>query len=227
MPPMVEAIGDEAQPLCILDGFAADPDALRAHAAAAAFGPAANHYPGVRAALPDEYMTAQLPVIADAARRAFGCDGPVEVIDASFSIVSTPAAALSVAQRLPHCDAFTSDRIALVHYLSPNDGDGTAFYRHRATGFESVTEDRRDLFFRHLDTELRHKGPPPAGYVAGDTPLFTCTRTVTARYNRALLYRSWNLHSGAIAPHALLSDDPAKGRLTITAFLSIGRLTKT
>ncbi|MBA3940726.1 MAG: hypothetical protein C0520_05910 [Sphingopyxis sp.] len=214
-------IGDEAQPLCILDDFAPDPDALRAAAGAAAFGPAPHHYPGVRAALPPAYLETQLPLIAAAAAQAFGRRGPVTVIDASFSIVSTPAEALQVAQRLPHVDAFTADRIALVHYLAPGDGDGTAFFRHRATGFETIDEARRELYFRHLDTELRHRGQPPAAYVAGDTPLFECLRVVPARYNRALLYRSSNLHSGAISPDAKLSPDPQNGRLTVTAFLSV------
>lgn len=217
----IETIGAEAQPLCILDDFAPHPDALRDAAAAARFEPALNHYPGVRTALPANYLDTQLPLIAEAAERTFGRTGRVEVIDASFSIVCTPADALSVAQRLPHCDAFTADRIALVHYLSP-DNDGTAFFRHRATGFETVTEDRREIFFRQLDAELRHVGPPPPLYVASDTDLFACTHVATPRYNRALLYRSNNLHSGAIATDAPLSPDPREGRLTVTAFLSIG-----
>lgn len=221
-PAVIETIGAEAQPLVLLDDFAPDPDGLRTVAAAAPFGPARHLYPGIRAALPDHYLTDLLPILTATAAEAFGRTGPLTVIDASFSIVTTPPAALSVSQRLPHCDAFTPDRIALVHYLSPEDGDGTGFFRHRATGFESVTEDRRELFFRHLDTQLRRGGPPPAAYARGDTPLFECVRTVPARYNRALLYRSWNLHSGAIAPDAPLSADPARGRLTVTAFLAVG-----
>ena len=218
----VETIGAEVQPLVIFDDFAPDPGALRRDAMAARFVPARNHYPGVRAELPPSYLDTQIPVIAAAVAQAFGCTGPVEVIDASFSIVSTPADALTIAQRLPHIDAFTPDRIALIHYLSPTGCDGTAFFRHRATGFETIGEDRRELFFRHLDTELRHAGPPPAAYVAGDTPLFECTRRVAGQYNRALLYRSINLHSGAIAPDAIVSPDPVEGRLTITGFFSIG-----
>lgn len=217
----IESFGAEAQPLCILDDFAPDPEGLRAFAAAARFGDARNHYPGVRAQLPGDYLATQLPLIADAAARAFGRSGTVEVIDASFSIVCTPAEALTVPQRLPHVDAFTPDRIALVHYLA--DGhDGTAFFRHRATGFETVSEERRELYFRQLDTELRYTGPPAPGYVAGDTPLFERIRVAEARFNRALLYRSRNLHSGAISPGASLPADPRTGRLTVTAFLSIG-----
>lgn len=217
----IDTIGDEAQPLVVLDDFSPDPDALRTFAATARFEPGRQHYPGVRADLPGRYLAGQLPLIAAAAKEAFGRAGPVSVIDASFSIVSTAPAALRVAQRLPHVDAFDEDRIALVHYLSAGDG-GTAFYRHRATGFETVTADRRDIFFRHLDTELRHGGPPEQAYIDGDTPLFRRIHAAPARYNRALLYRSWSLHSGAIAADAALSADPAEGRLTVTAFLSIG-----
>lgn len=216
----IDRIGDEAQPLVIFDDFAADPDALRRFAATAAFEPARHHYPGIRAALPPDYLSAQLPAIAAAAGEAFG-GGAVSVIDASFSIVSTQPAMLTVPQRLPHVDAFGADRIALVHYLAPANGDGTAFFRHRATGFETVTDARRELFFRHLETQLRHGGPPPAGYVSGDCALFECVRMIEARYNRALLYRSRNLHSGAIGAATNLSEDPLEGRLTVTAFLSI------
>ena len=218
----VEAIGSEGQPLVVLDDFAPDPCALREFAASADFAPAHNHYPGVRAALPEAYLATQLPLIAEAAAAAFGRQGVLRVVDASFSIVSTPPGELTIPQRLPHVDAFTGDRIALVHYLSPEGSDGTAFFRHRATGFETVTEARRDLFFRHLDTEMRHGGAPAPGYVLGDTPLFETIRTEAARYNRALLYRSWNLHSGAISPATALTADPIDGRLTVTAFLSIG-----
>src|SRR3546814_5124000 len=95
----VETIGAEGQPLCILDDFVPRPDALRAAAEEAAFELARNHYPGVRAALPAAYLESQLPIIAAAARLVFGVAGEVRLIDASFSIVATPAEALSVVQR--------------------------------------------------------------------------------------------------------------------------------
>lgn len=214
-------IGREGRPLIVIDDFAADPDALRAAAIGTAFGPAENHYPGIRAPLPPDYLRAQEPVMAAAIRELMGLTGALHVIDASFSIVTTPRAELSVRQRLPHVDAFGEDRIALVHYLSP-DRDGTAFYRHRATGFETIDVRRAPVFFDQLEAELRLGGPPSAGYVAGDTALFEQIALAEARYNRALLYSSCLLHSGAIAPEAALSPDPAKGRLTVTGFLSVG-----
>lgn len=215
-------IGHEGQTLVTIDDFAPDPDALRAAARAVRFEAAAHHYPGIRAPLPDGYLRGQLPLITQVLRGVFGRYGPVQVLDASFSIVTTAPAALAPAQRLPHCDAFTADRIALVHYLSPDCADGTAFFRHRSTGFETVTEARRPCYADRLDTELRAAAPLPEVYIASDTPLFERIALAEARYNRALLYPSFLLHSGAIAPHAALAADPGTGRLTVTAFLSVG-----
>lgn len=211
-------IGAEAQPLVVIDGFAADPDALRVAAAATPFGAAAHYYPGIRAPLPAAYWQAQQPIVDAAVARAFGA-GRARLIDASFSMVTRAPAALTAAQRLPHCDAHTPDRIAMIHYLSP-ETDGTAFFRHRSTGFETVDEARAPAYRERLDAELRD-GPRPAGYIAGDTPLFERIARVDARPNRAALYRSFLLHSGAIAPDAVLSPDPARGRLTVTAFFTL------
>ena len=64
-------------------------------------------------------------------------------------------------------------------------------------------------------------GDPPSAYIADSTPLFERTALVAAQPNRAVIYRSSLLHSGAIAPGAALGDDPARGRLTVTAFLML------
>ena len=217
----VRRIGREEQPLVTIDDFAPDPDSLRAAAITTPFGAAGQHYPGIRAPLPASYWTDQRPVIAAALREAFGGRGEFEVIDASFSIVTRSPGALSLKQRLPHCDAFGRERIALLHYLSPEGGDGPAFFRHRSTGYETIDHTRAPAYFDRLNAELRDGGTPRAGYIASDTALFERTALAEARYNRALLYRSYVLHSGAIAPGALLSPDPAVGRLTVTAFLTI------
>lgn len=221
----VRRIGSEVQPLAIVDDFAPDPDALRAAAVATRFGAAAHYYPGVRAPLPPDYWQAQQAVVAAALAQAFGDTRPARVIDASFSMVTRSPAALTRAQRLPHCDAHAPDRIALVHYLSLGDTGaetgGTAFFRHRSTGYETIDADRTAAYQTRLDAELRADGRLP-GYIAGDTSLFERVALVAARYNRAVLYRSFLLHSGAIAPDAVLTPDPARGRLTVTAFFELG-----
>lgn len=210
-------VGHEQEPLITIDGFAPDPAALRAAAAAAKFVSAGAHYPGIRAPLPPDYLATQLPIMARAITRHMARCRRIHVVDASFSMVTAAPAALSLRQRVPHVDAYGRERIALVHFLSDHP-DGTAFYRHRATGFETVNDARAPRFFAGLETEL---ADAPAGYIAGDTPLFERTAVVAAAPNRALLYRSYMLHSGAIAPDADLSPEPMRGRLTVTGFFAI------
>ncbi|MBC9031358.1 hypothetical protein IAG41_03040 [Sphingomonas sp. JC676] len=212
-------IGAEGQPIAIVDGFHSDPDALRAAAAGAVFEPGRHHYPGIRATLPIDYFALVRPALVPVLREVFGHAGGIELLDASFSIVTTPPAELTVVQRLPHVDAVQPGRIALVHYLAPEGGDGTAFFRHRATGFEAIDAARSPDYLASLNAEVGAEAPPQA-YPFGDTPLFERIAHVEARYNRAVIYRSALLHSGAIAPDAPLDADPSTGRLTVTAFLS-------
>jgi len=209
-------IGSEGQPIAIVDGFHPDPDSLRAAALAAAFEPGRHHYPGIRAPLPADYFAQVRPALVPVLREVFGV-GSVELLDASFSIVTTPPEELGIEQRLPHVDAVQPGRIALVHYLS--EGEGTAFFRHRATDFETIDAARSAGYLATLNAELR-ADPPEAAYPFGDTALFERIQHVEARTNRAVIYRSALLHSGAIAPGAVLDADPATGRLTVTGFLA-------
>lgn len=220
-PPDIVArrIGAERQPIAIVDGFHPDPDALRAAAIAAAFEPGRHHYPGIRASLPPGYFAEVRSALVPVLRQVFGHAAGVELLDASFSMVTRSPEALGIEQRLPHVDAVEPGRIALVHYLAPEGGDGTAFFRHRATGYETIDAARSPDYLARLNAELAAAPPPPA-YPFGDTPLFERIAHVEARCNRAVIYRSALLHSGAISPGAALDADPGTGRLTVTAFLS-------
>jgi len=212
-------IGNEAEPLVIIDGFADNPDGLRMAAEEATFVAAGQHYPGIRAPLPDTYLRDHLPRIARALGRDFGPCRRIRVVAAQFSLVTMAPDALEIRQRLPHVDAYGRDRIAFIHYLSPTNSDGTAFFRHRDTGFETIDDTRAPTFFERLGHLV--EAIPPLGYITDDTALFERTALIDAAYNRALLYRSYVLHSGAITSDAVLSADPSVGRLTITAFLAI------
>lgn len=214
-----QRIGDEQQPVAIVDGFHPDPDALRDAALAADFGSARRHYPGIRAELPADYFAAVRPALTLVLREVFGA-ARTDLLDASFSLVTAAPVSLTLEQRLPHVDAVVPGRVALVHYLSPGGGDGTAFFRHRATGYETIDEARSIDYFARLDGQLRGGAMPPPAYLNGDTDLFEEIWRAEARYNRAVIYRSALLHSGAISPGTVLDPRPATGRLTVTAFLA-------
>ena len=202
----------------IVDDFAPDPQALRAYAAASEFSPAGDHYPGLRAALPQTYLGQVSDTLAIVFKEAFGARERVRVLDARFAIVTGSAAALTLVQRLPHVDATAPGRLAMVHYLAADDLGGTAFYRHRSTGFETINDGRSAAYFAALEREAALH--PPQGYIAGDTPLFERIDAVAARFNRAVFYRSHLLHSGAVPSDAILPADPLAGRLTITGFFA-------
>jgi hypothetical protein len=214
-------IGSEACPIVVIDGFSPDPDALRAQALMREFAPASDHYPGVRAAVPADYISVQTSLLARVLKAVFGATGPARVLDVTYSIVTTPPLGLSLVQRLPHIDATSPDRIALVHYLTPGPSAGTAFFRHRATGYETIDPPRSSRYMAALDAEVRTSGSALDGYISDDTDLFERTHCVEGRFNRALIYRSNMLHSGAITAQTPLSADPVIGRLTITGFLAL------
>jgi len=213
-------IGTERQPIAIVDHFHPDADSLRRFAKSAPLTPGRREYPGVRAELPDGYFQAVRPALSAVIQHVFAHRGGIALLDASFSIVTTPPSLLSNAQRLPHFDAVDPARIALVHYLTLQDHGGTAFYRHRATGFETIGATRATAYLDMMQAEIDEWTPAPA-YIDGSTGQFEQVSSVDARYNRAVVYRSALLHSGLIPPGTVPSDDPTEGRLTITAFLQL------
>jgi len=211
--------GTEAEPVVILDNFAPDPDGLVEDAGCLAFAPVGAHYPGIRAAVPPVLLRALLAKLAPVATEVFG-SGPLEVIDAHYSLVTTPPAALTPIQRMPHFDGVEPGRLALLHYLSRDERSGTAFYRHRSTGYEMIDATRLTAYRAALADDLARAGMPAASYIGGDTDMFTQLAVHRGVYNRAILYRGHTLHSAQLPDDLTCSADPAKGRLTINTFLA-------
>lgn len=215
----VERIGREGEPIVIVDDFVPDPDRLIAQACAAPLIAGGGNYPGIRAPVDDPYRDEIGPVVAASARRVFGYRNQLTIDRLLFSLTTTPPDALTLAQRLPHIDAVGRGRLALVHYLGERDWGGTRFFRHRSTGFETIGPDRHRAYLDALARDLAREGEPAPGYIEGEAALFVPIAHVTARPNRAVLYRSSLLHCAAIDNRLTLPDDPATGRLTIAAFL--------
>jgi Family of unknown function (DUF6445) len=216
----VERVGREGEPIVIIDGFAPDPDALVEAAASAALAPAGEFYPGPRAPAPPEYFAQVGGLVAAAVRKVFGHREHLAVDRALFSLATTPPAALSLAQRIPHIDSVEPGRIAIVHYLSHRDFGGTRFFRHRSTGFETVGAARHRAYLDALADDIVQQGEPAPGYIGEGSSLFATIGAVSPAWNRAILYRSSLLHCAAIPNDIVLPDDPRTGRLTIASFLT-------
>jgi hypothetical protein len=215
----VEHIGHERQPLVIIDDALAAPDELRKDAETRAFAPIGPYYPGVRAAIADVFAAALCASIQPLVREHLNIRRPRWTGTCFYSLVTTPPARLALIQRLPHFDGFNPESVAILYYLGQADQGGTSFFRHKASGFETVTEERFPAYKTTLESELRTYGTPPPRYIDDGAPLFERTRKVDAAFNRMLIYRGVMLHSGAIDNMSPLHADPARGRLTVTGFL--------
>ena len=219
--PRVDPVGAEGAPVIVIDNFIDDPQALIDHAAAMAPFPTAKRtfYPGVRAPVPLPFVQAVHAYLDGALRSAFDL-GDQEVISGAwdFSMVTVPPGDLTLRQRMPHIDSTHPGNLALLLYLAPTDQGGTGFYRHRATGFETITEARFDRYEQSLASDLEARGRP-GGYIDGDTSIFERTANYEAVFNRMLIYRSHNLHSASIPPGFAFDPDPRAGRLTLNLFL--------
>ena len=224
----VRHIGSEREPLLQIDDLLADPLALVDYAATEgrfepAHGPEGG-YPGIRSAAPLDYVEAVVRAVDPYLREAFGLSGVrLGNAECNLSLVTLPAETLVAAQREPHVDTSDSLQFAFLHYLCGETFGGTAFYRHRSTGFETLTADRMDRYAAARAGERQEE--TAGGYIGGDTAAFVQTGAVEAQFNRLVVYRSRLLHSGQIAERVRLSADPRRGRLTANIFLTYRQVT--
>lgn len=222
----VRIVGRERTPVVVVDDPLRCTRALIDYAATGAqfSTEGAQGYPGVRAPLPAQYAAAVLPQLEPLISRAFGLPAPLQskLIHQLFSLVAQPAETLQMLQRAPHFDNRCPFYFATVHYLAAGAHGGTGIFRHRPTGFESVSEARYAQFVRAAEAHVRRHGPPPARYIRESDNHFELIEELPYRANRLLLYPGYLLHSGLIDPDRDISADPATGRLTANLFLLCG-----
>ena len=215
----LERIGSEGQPLVIIDNFTGQPERLRAMGEAARYYPAGVDYPGIRAPADPSYLDIRRELMMRVMGEVFGLSRNIQCEVAAFSVVSLAPEALSKRQRIPHHDHSDPGRVAIMHYLDGPSSGGTAFYRHKRTGFETIRPDREAAYAGALEEDAQQYGEPPVAYPCAETPGFEQIGAIEARIDRLALYRGRQLHSGIIPDARALSDDPRKGRLTVNMFL--------
>jgi hypothetical protein len=223
----VGRVGPENEPVLIVEDLLREPQALVDYAAReVTFTPAwTEHggYPGLRAPAPLNYVETLARTLAPAIVRAYGLhDVTLTHADCYLSLVTLPPDRLTPLQRIPHIDTVDPLRFALLHYLCPPGAGGTAFYRHRATGLQTVAAEQEGAYLLTRDRELQTL-PPAPGYLLGDSAAYERTALVEDRFNRLVIYRSCHLHAGQIPAEFGRSADPRQGRLTANVFLTFQR----
>lgn len=217
---MLEWVGSEREPVVVIDGFAPDAAALRQAAYAADFGMVGDYYPGERASAPPGYFQEIGSTLNEVLHEFFAYRGGGELIRSYYSVASTPPQQLALAQRIPHTDAYDDHQIAILHYLAEDDLGGTAFFRHRTTGYESVNASRMDAYLAALRRDFERLGEPAPAYIGDDNPIFERIHLCEHRPNRALIYRGKLLHCAALDKVPALPTSIERGRLTIASFIA-------
>jgi hypothetical protein len=124
-------------------------------------------------------------------------------------------------QRLCHRDRFgvPSDHMvaACVLYLfdKPELG-GTSFYMPKRP-LEDINADFKRWNSLSNEAFTHELGAAPA-YLCASNPHFELSAVVPAAWNRVVFYDGGQFHSSHITQPALLSSDPAQGRLTLNGF---------
>lgn len=218
------SIGHEGAPLLIIDNLVSDPDRLVRKATTSHFVKQASMFPGVRAPAPLSYQQFLETVLSPLLDEFFGLTpGRFSFPMCHFSLVTKPPGKLAFLQRVPHIDSVRGDGLATVHYLFRGDWGGTAFYRHRQSGFEYIDERRHAAYFDCLAQESRREDAAGAGYIDEDTALFQRIADVDGVFNRMIVYRRNSLHSGRIDNARMPPCDPVDGRLSINCFIDLAR----
>lgn len=222
--PEVLRIGNEAEPLCIIDDFLAEPLKFRNQAIQGVPPrPDGTLYPGLRAPAPDTYQALLDSALRTLAGEIFEIDAPAPSLVSYSSLVATPPEKLQPAQQIPHFDQPNRHDLAVMHYFCEPHLGGTSFYRHRSSGYEYVDAGRMAEYFDTLEREVKEIGlPQPPAYICGDTPLFERIHAVEAKWNRLVVYRTSSLHSGSIASDYPFDLNPMTGRFTIASFWRSG-----
>lgn len=216
----VDHVGNEKQPVLIIDNFLSDPLFLREFCVRyLTLNKVDGLYPGLRASAPENYIQLIHYYLRDSIHSIFSIDDSmVKHVKADYSMVLTPVDQLKLAQCVPHYDSLISSELAAVHYLCGSDKGGTSLYRHRETGFEYVDSSRAAIYTERLKSEISSTAYPQR-YMNGSNQLFEQIASYEALFNRMIIYRCTSLHSGNIAPEFSFDANPRTGRLTINTFI--------
>lgn len=214
-------IGEERQPLLIVDDVLDDPRAMvDAARSANYYAPPHTHYPGLNAPLPEAYYRTVVAALRGPIEAAFGLSRAAYLnYFGFFALATTRARDAEPIQKIPHHDAPDPDRLAMVHYLCRPPYRGTGFFRHRATGFESVDPARHAAYVAAAQAQLAQAGDGPAAYAGQDMAHYEMIGQAELVFNRLIVYRGHVLHS-ALLDLEPGGADPGRGRLTANGFIA-------
>lgn len=224
MKPRLARVGTSNSHVVVIDDFCGDlPRILNVAERLAPYPAHSNYYPGLRRIITraDEAADQYVEEVCERAGQFIAGAFDIhrfDLLEASFSMVTTRPSELSPPQRAPHFDTTDQKHLALLHYLRVPPESGTAFYRQRSTGIERVTETNLQQFVSVAKTDAANL-PPRTGYIQGSDAAFEQIGGVEGVPDRLIIYQGSLLHSGIIPDDMFFSGDPREGRLTANLFV--------
>ena len=223
--PIVRNIGKENTPIIIIDDFAVSIADIKDYACQTdnfeAVSKRDSYYPGVRLKLPKQYVVDVISPINRLIQQTYHVPSHLNIAPTNFvySLVSTPASQLSTLQRIPHFDTSHPYYFAVLHYLADGEHGNTAFFRHKPTQFERISEERKTRYFESAQQFFNENGKPSAQYCTSSTDHFEIYDQIEYRPNRLAIYPGNLLHSILINEQTDICANPKQGRLTANIFV--------
>jgi hypothetical protein len=220
--PQLVLLGQQQTPLIIIDDVVENLAELLVYARQQPFATDTDsYYPGVRAMLPRNYVTAVLDALYPLLYQQYQLSANLRLTprDTYFSLINQQPETLLPLQRLPHFDTPSSHYFALLHYLAAEPHGGTGFFRHIPSGYERINLDNQRHYFASAQQYLDKYGAPPAAYCDGTDGHYQLYQAVPYRQNRLIMYPGNLLHSSLVKPATDICSDPAAGRLTANIFI--------
>ena len=215
-------IGRRGIKVSVIDNVLHDPEGVAALGFAQSYAEDhGNLYPGLRAAMPDSFSTSFRAWLTPILQRngVLGGNQAISRDTSFFSVVTTASKDLLPIQCIPHYDSTDPDLFAAVIYLCDKRFSGTAFYRHRKTGYEEITQENLGNYKLALNNDLRIHGAPQKDYINGDSLLFETIFSNELKFNSAIVYPARILHAAKIEKQFNPPKERNEWRLTVTALL--------
>jgi len=214
----------------VVDDFLLNPHELVdfACAHAAEFTKVERAYPGVTLPVENQQMSELNRFIRSEMSRLFSfCRGGIE-FHSQFSLATLQPEDFTWIQRLCHTDPRLSPQrhnfAALLYLFDQPEMGGTGFYQWKDPDFwYEMTEQQRDDPKAGLDLlqERFQMFRDPPCYMTESNDAADLLQAAPAQFNRLLFYSGDSPHSAFIRHPEMLSDDPARGRLTLNCFASV------
>ncbi len=178
-------------------------------------------YPGVRAALPRQYVITSIKSLLPYIYKIFKIPSHLNPYpkDNNYSLVSKRGDELTPIQTVPHFDTNNPYSISIIHYLNDGDFGGTGFFRHKPTNYEYIDVARRSSYLKSIESYLRNNISAVPAYCDESHPEFEMYQSIDYKPDRMVIFQGYMLHSGLVCGDRDISSSPEYGRLTANMFI--------